>query len=134
DFVNLNSFGEGSSHEPKDPQWRMSEPGRFRAPSQGHMNFMGNLGRDLVKRQRGDQAYHARPNLSRDRDEFVGLRRWKIGQPKERAVELFDYALLPHLIKGSRMDSPSQRRAGTQHSTFFAKQLPLFLIGVFGMG
>ena len=88
--------------------------GGSRTARQRNVDFMRNLGGNLVVSQGGDEADHSGWDLQRNGYEVGIAERRQVCQTVKAATELFDDALVAHVVQCARMDSSTQRGTGAK--------------------
>jgi len=87
----------------------MFQPWRFGAPPQCHADLVGDLGRDVVDGQPGEETEHAVRNAERHRDQIGIAERRKVREPVQSEAEWLEHARVAHGVERSRMDAESNR-------------------------
>ncbi len=99
----------------------MLESRRLATARQRNVNFVRNLGSNLVVSQGGDEAYHPGWDLQRNSHEVGIAERRQTCQTVKPATELLDDSLIAHVVQCARMDSSAQRGTGAQQPATSAK-------------
>ena len=124
-LVRFDAFRERAACKPKHAERRMLESRRLGTARQRNVDFMRNLGGNLVVSEGRDEADHSGGNLQRDGYEVGIAERGEVCQTVEAATKLFDDALVAHVVQCARMDSSTQRGASPKKATLLAKKPPL---------
>ena len=99
----------------------MLESRRLGTARQRNVDFMRNLGGNLVVSEGRDEADHSGGNLQRDGYEVGIAERREVCQTVEAATKLFDDALVAHVVQCARVDSSTQRGTGAEQTATSAE-------------
>src|SRR5659263_172258 len=122
ELLYFNTLRERLTGEAVSLDWRVVESGFLGATRQRHMNLVGYLCGELMKRQCGNQADHATGNSGRNGDQVRISQRWAIAETIQPTADHHQHTGVAHGVKRTGVDAGAKSLSRAHDS-------PLFLEG-----